>query len=362
MREYSEEYILEMREKLETTKHNAGYFMAMAKEDGTERLRKKADRMVQCLDLMIWDKYEQNRLLDLQKVNRCKDRFCPNCRSVGNSLALVKLERPFKEMLANGYMPYLMTLTVPNVPGEQLNETIENMQKAFQKFYHWLGKDDHKGFSERIFDVRAAIKSLEITIEEKRSNYYHPHFHIMVFLQNECEHDFEKYIPDGKRRKGGDVLLSDADVFISKLWTMAYDKTSLKAFKKLPDEIIYTERVRNYYMCDIRPMTLPDGLYEVFKYCFKDSDIKTLKQFKTIFKAVDGKRLRQGHGLLYNLKLECEEEEQRLDPFDDIATYLEQEETPQRLLTKSLEELTSTFKMYKKISRFLGSVYQKNEF
>ncbi|GAH17938.1 unnamed protein product, partial [marine sediment metagenome] len=28
------------------------------------------------------------------------------------------------------------------------------------------------------------------------------------------------------------------------------------------------------YICDIRELVMPKGLFEVFKYCFKDVDIK----------------------------------------------------------------------------------------
>lgn len=358
MREYTHDDIQSMSEKLRVTKKNAGYFLEMYKEQHFESLKNKSDRMVQCLDLMVWDKYEKNRVLDLYKVNRCKDRFCPNCRSVANAQAIVNFQNPFKLMMEKGYNPYLLTLTIKNVPADELKMTIDKMQKQFRKFFQWMNQPigkNLKGFKGRIFDIRAAIKALEITVEQTRDGYYHPHFHIMCFIENDNETDFNKYIFDGVRRKGGVNLLSDADVFVSKLWTMAYDGVRINQFDKLPDEVNYTDRERNYYMCDIRPLQMPDGVYEVFKYCFKDTDIKTYQQFKTIYESVNGRRLKQGHGELYNLKLDFDDDEMQKDLNDDINTYLEIEEAPSRVMTRALEELTTTYKAYKKISRFRGA-------
>lgn len=369
MREYTPEYIQDMREKLRTTKRNAGFFLGLGQELNEEeylvnRHNKRADRMVQCLDLFAWDMYSENKLLDLQRVNRCKDRFCPNCRSIAISQAITKFELPFKDMLKQGYNPYLMTLTIKNVHGSDLVETISRMQKAFRNMFQWLSQPvgkGYKGFKNRIFEVKAGIKALEITIQKGNGDYFHPHFHIMLFLDNENPNDFKKHINDGYRRKSKNTnLLSDADVFISKLWTFAYDKIRINKWDLMTNEVEYEALQdgtfkRNYYMCDIRELEMPGGIYEVFKYCFKDSDIKTFEQFKYIYNATNGKRLRQGHGLLFNADFECEGDEMSIDDSDKIEMYLEKEETPQQLITRKLEELTTTYKTFKKISRFKGS-------
>ena len=344
-----------MVKKLENTKHNANYFLHMESETSNERFLKRAERMYQCMDLLLWDKYETNKLLDLKKVNRCKDRFCPNCRSVSNAIALAKFKKPFEDLLSKGYKPFLLTLTVPNVPGEQLKDTIDKMQSSARVFMKKLNLRNKNSLKSRIFTVEAGIRSLEITVEKKRSNYYHPHFHILVFLtEYELTH-FEKVISDGYDSNRKPRFISSADIFISKLWTMIYDGVSLKHFSNIPDRIIYSDGVRNYYSCDIRELELPGGLYEVFKYAFKDSDIKTYEHFKTIFKAIDGRRLKQGYGELYNMNYDCDDDELELDKADDIRQYLAHEESPSKLFSTTLEELTTVYKAYRKISRFKGS-------
>lgn len=428
MKEFTNEAISKMAEKLEITKTNAGYFYRMAVENledfnsnldkyndfdeveidlnsyehhkligtgklefgeldlGKEKFRylkpirkkykvkvfkntplpiqtfiNKSNNMKSCLDLMVWDKYEKNKLLDLQRVNRCKDRFCPNCRAIASANALGKFEKPFFDMLNRGYSPYLITLTVPNVHGSELKETIERMQKAFRKFYQWLSLTDKNAFKNRIFIIPACVKALEVTVEKRRSMYFHPHYHVISFIKDYNETDFICNIYDGYSRKTkSNRYISKADVFISKLWTFAYENIRISNWDKLEDNIIYTKddngkNIRNYYQCDIRELEMPKGLYEVFKYVFKDTDIKNYHYFKYIYNALERKRIRQGHGELYNYNFECEEEEMEIDREDNINTYLEIEETPQVLLTRKLEELNTNYSEWKKISRFKHS-------
>ena len=49
---------------------------------------------------------------------------------------------------------------------------------------------------------------------------------------------------------------------------------------------------------------MPSGFYEVFKYVFKDTDIKDFEVFRHLFFGLRDKRLRQGYGLLYNFNID----------------------------------------------------------
>ncbi len=91
---------------------------------------------------------------------------------------------------------------------------------------------------------------------------------------------------------------------------------------------------------------MPDGLYEVFKYCFKDVDIKNQDIFRDLFFGLKRKRLRQGYGELYNVKVDDR------DFSDDcIENYLEfKDETPEILTHKYIEDMTRKYGDYRKIS------------
>jgi len=396
LREFTFENIQDMKEKMSITKRNAGFFLALSQkyennrffinehhffideekiklnildvehDPRDEKFFRRSDRMVSCMNVFGWDMYQKNKLLDLQKVNRCKDRFCPNCRSIAISQSIVHFEKPFRTMLDMGYQPYLLTLTVKNVHGDFLVDTIKKMQKSFRKFFQLLHVDDKNSFKKRLFDVKAGVKALELTVQNSDNNFYHPHYHVLVFLDNDNPLDFKKYKNDGYQRKTQKYsMLSDADIFISKLWTFIYKDIRLNNWDKYSDDIIYTDNFdgtidRNYFLCDIRELEMPNGIFEVFKYCFKDSDINNFEQFQYIFNAINKKRLRQGHGLLYNIKVEFDEDEQNIDESDNIESYLLEKETPQQLITRKLEELTTTYQSFKKISRFKGSKYINN--
>lgn len=354
-----------LKSKNDHTSRYAKYYFKYAysqENKGTaleKRFVKKSNRLKECLNLWVWDKYEKNKVLDLQRVNRCNDnKFCPNCRLFSVAIAIHNFRPSFNEMIQRGYDPYLMTLTVPNVPGEELKQTIEKMNKSFSKLWEWferpIGKG-YKGFKGRYFEFRAGVKVLEVTIEKVRENYYHPHFHCIVFMPKVEDHEyyFEKFIEGPYQRKtDSQIFYSRADIHIMQLWKMAYD--GIKLNEKNYNDI--SDLWYDLYQCDIRPMEDEKGIYEVFKYTFKDADIKTYQHFITLFKALENKRMRQGHGELYNIKLEVESgEKQELVPFLEM----DEKESPEQLITQEINTLIKEYHDYKKISRF--KAYEKDD-
>jgi Plasmid rolling circle replication initiator protein and truncated derivatives len=75
------------------------------------KLKGRADRINNCLTLWQWDLYRRNKLMVLQKVNRCmNNRFCPNCRKWDLAGAIHNFKKPLNDLLLQGYYPYLVTL------------------------------------------------------------------------------------------------------------------------------------------------------------------------------------------------------------------------------------------------------------
>ncbi len=298
--------------------------------------------MKDCLSFWEWDMYVQNELLDLQRTNLCKDRYCLNCRRVSLSCAIEEFKRPFLEMTMKGYKPYLMTLTQPNVEGKDLKKEVEKLSKSFSKFWEWINRIDKSFYKQRLFVAKACIRVLEVTVNEKYQTY-HPHYHVILFTDgNENPCDFIKqYQGEWSWKRKAYTQLSECDMQIRNLWHRAYNGITLKQFDDNYD-----------YKCDIREMDGVGGVYEVFKYTFKDTDIKNYENFKYIFQGLAGKRIRQGHGELYRLNLEKEE----LVKTDSIEAYLKEksDEVPQTIITqfKSLFNVDTSYYKFKKISRF----------
>lgn len=352
---FTDEVLNDMYSKLDFNKQYSKWYYGLSKEflhahAYSKRISKRGDNINNCLDYWLWDKYENNKLLDLQKVNRCKNnRFCPNCRKLDLATTIHNFRKPFNDLLGAGYYPYLVTLTVPNCSGANLRTMIDYMNKSFRKFFnafsYSLTDVTTKGFSERMIQFDAALKVLEITFN-KETNLFHPHFHVMLFSREYDKSLFVKNIPGAWSKKKNCLLYNSVmDLHIMKIWTMCVDKIRMTEKKYN----LMSNSWHDLYMCDIKEMN-EKGIYEVLKYTFKDSDISNYYVFKNLVLSLEGKRIRQGYGMLYGLKCENETDGE----LQNIEDYLEvdKKETPQQLLTKELQTLIKDYHNYRKISRF----------
>ena len=345
-----------MKKKKDSALNNARYFYALSckyiekDKNVGYTLYRRAERMMNCLNYWEWNMYKKNKLLNLKKVNRCKDIFCPNCRTVSMYKAIRNLSSHFNRLMMYGYMPYLMTLTVPNIKREYLSEEIDNMNRAFAKLWKWLFKPYIKNgvyygsYKDRIFDAKGAVKNIEITVQKSDNNFFNLHFHVIIFIDKYSENDFNKYIDGGYQYRSNSLIYySDADIFIQKLWKMAYDNKVISEFGDVSDNW------EDNYICDIRELNMPMGIFEVFKYCFKDIDIKNIDMFEDLCFGLKRKRLRQGYGELYNVKLEENESD------DCIENYLEfKDELPETLIHQYIDDMTDKYRDYKKVSIYKG--------
>lgn len=318
----------------------------------------KSERMVNCLNLWSWEAYHKNKVLDLITVNRCmNNRFCPNCRL----LDICKFIHKFKDVLndyvsVKGYKLYMLTLTVPNVSGVELESTLRKLSSTFRKFNLKYSKSDVHSFKNRSVVLDGGVRVLEITYNQN-SHEFHPHYHCVVMIKD----DIDDWLLD-KNIKGMYSTKRDCIDFKSSLdcefgliWSMLYqgiklNKTNFERLNYIPTETyLDEEKTIKQLQVDFRPLD-EQGFYEVFKYTFKDSDIPNYNVFYNLEKALDRKRIRQGFGELYNLK--CED----VEIGEGQELILEHEESPESLLTKKISELYTVYQGYKKISRFNSTI------
>lgn len=333
-------------------KQYSKWYFAMFKEFETEmlssnRFKKRSDRILDCLNLWFWNEYRENLVLDLQKVNRCmNNRFCPNCRKWDLVRAMHNLVPVLSTLVTRGYYPYLLTLTVPNVDGSDLRYTLDKINKSFSKFYRYysVSLDNSNSFKNRYLTFDAALKSLEITFNSVTKKF-HAHNHILVFSIGYDKNLFNKCIPGPFSHKSNkQIFYSDMDLQIMKLWKFSYDNIRISNFDS------YSCDWWDLYQCDIREAD-NSSLFEVLKYSFKDSDICDYYVFKNLVFALENKRIRQGYGLLYNIKVEnVDDTGSKQDLFEFLN--VNKEELPQELLTQNMEALYTRYSNYTKISRF----------
>lgn len=329
----------------------------------------RGERIENCMDLWLWDKYEINKILDLVKVNRCKNsRFCPNCKMLDVAKFIHKSRAIIEEYKNKGYKFYMLTLTIPSVEidGDVLKATIEKLSKCFAKFFTKFGYEDAKAYKDRYFSIFGGIRVLEITCNKK--NGFHPHLHCIVLLKDDPDEVyFEKTIKGKYSRKAGETkMLSLIELQIAKLWGMIWyghrlTKKNIENYIVEPKEVYvkyYDEVIEDKVLqVDFKPLD-EDGIFEVFKYTFKSSEIENYNIFKGLVIGLDRKRIRQGFGELFNVKVNDDE----LEDGELQSLELAVPEEPQQLLTKEILTLVNEYGDYKKISRFNPKTFNVDEY
>lgn len=350
--EFTNEILKDMERKQEYNIQYGNWYYGMSKEFEKSTYSNRSERISNCMNIWQWDKYEQNKILDLQKVNRCSNnRFCPNCKLLDISKFIHQFRKVYEEYSNLGYKAYMLTLTVPSCPGADLKKTIEKLNLSFRKLTEKFTYDlnNVKSYKDRLIGFDGGIKVLEITYNENVG--FHPHFHCVVFTKDNPHNDLLNKHIEGKwsNKRQSYNLKSFIDIQIGQLWSMIWygERLSTKNINDIvydPKEIFF-KKDKKCLEVDFIPLN-EKGIYEVFKYTFKDTDIKNYYVFKTFVQALENKRIRQGFGILFNMK--CEEiEDGEIQDLD-----LDIKENPESLLTFEINELITTYRNYKKVSRF----------
>lgn len=299
------------------------YYEKLHREMKDDKLNRKRENLKDCNALWILDKYESAKVKDFQKTNLCKDKFCNNCKKVKQAARMGKfipLIRPYAKSM------YQLTLTVPNVKGEKVGETIDSLFKSFTKLIEYLkGKEKIKGIDFERIQYEGAIRSLEITY---KGNDYHPHLHVLIVLYINpfddmmiCKHR-NVYSKDfvGNREER---LFSDLEILIQKIWYLL--NSGQKVTKKAIDSL------EKGYSCRLDKFRETDFI-ELFKYMTKatneDDETMNYRQFKTLYYSLMNRRQIQGYGCFYNLRDEEVSMEEVNELYDALIEGLKQEESP----------------------------------
>ncbi|MDI6680311.1 protein rep [Bacillus wiedmannii] len=307
-----------------------------------EKVLKQAKRLEDCNRFWLLDRYDKARIKDFKKTNLCNDKFCNNCKKVKQAQRMAKfipLIRPYRKDM------YQITLTVPNVKGDNLKETIEGMFKSFGTLIRYMkGAKKIKGIDFEKWGFEGAIRSLEITFN---NDEYHPHLHALFVLKgdmNSSKHIMNTYSHD-RYNKEVKRLFTDEEVLIQKIWKLL--NTGKTVTKKA------VESMKLGYSCTIDKFDEDDFL-ELFKYMTKstseDNSILTYEQFETLYYTLFKTRQIQGYGCFYGLKDEDKISiEEVNEAYDGLIESLKKEENPVEIAESPTELMKD--KSYKIISR-----------
>lgn len=133
-------------------------------ENGVKRCR-------DCGDFCMFLSTKNFDKMKLYKANFCGNRFCPTWakrKSIKDIIALDCMTRWVIEEKKRKFI--FLTLTVPNVSEDALDDKIREMNHAFQKMVK------RTSFEKA---VKGYVKKLELTYN-KKTDSYHPHFHVLL--------------------------------------------------------------------------------------------------------------------------------------------------------------------------------------
>jgi len=326
------------------------YYDRLQDEYQELNLSNKIENLKSCNSWWLLDVYKQQKIKDFKRTNLCKDKFCNNCKKVKQASRMSRFI-PQIEKIKEDYNLSLLTLTVPNCNGTDLDDTIKKIFKGFTKLNRYLnGNLKIKNLDFSSYGYQGALRSLEITFRE---DSYHPHIHAVIALSKDYKplkniiNTYSYSYGEFKR------AFSEFEVLIQKIWHLLMNgqKVTLKAIESLEEG----------YSCTLDNIE-DSSYYEVFKYMTKATDennnVLTYGNFKTLYFALHRVRQIQGYGIFYNFKDDDSIVDEVDDLYDVIVNMLKTKEDPEEVSQTPLDLLEDN--EYKLISRKKIYSYLKN--
>jgi plasmid rolling circle replication initiator protein Rep len=248
---------------------------------------KKAEQILNC-GVSLWFHLKEHQITKEQKLKlaemyTCKDRFCTFC-NWRRQMKYSKLVYQHLEKLHNEKnLRYIfLTLTIPNCHIDELRETINKMNTAFKRL------QQSKRFKDSILGY---LRVLEYTVEKKRKDYIHPHFHILLAVE-------PRYFKDKRYINQQEFL---------QMWRDAYRDQNIT---QVDIRIIKPNKDKN---------ATASAVAEMCKYPLKDTDISKLtsEQFEKFVLQLKGVRNINAGGILKNILKSTDKIDNDLVNIDD---------------------------------------------
>ena len=133
------------------------------------------NRVSTCADTLKFMKQADGRL-KLYQAYFCKNKLCPMCnwrRSMKYSYQTsLIVDQAIKKEPKGRFL--FLTLTVKNVEGDKLSDTLSQLTQAFNRLFKY--KKVQK-------NLIAYLRSIEVTHNENE-NTYHPHIHVLLMVKS----------------------------------------------------------------------------------------------------------------------------------------------------------------------------------
>lgn len=141
---------------------------------GDEWQHKKSEKMEYCGRELIFA-VKKTGEHKLKKAEFCRIRFCSRCvwrRSLAWKARWYQAWPEIEKEVPKARF-FHMVLTLPNVPVEELRDTLNIMNLAWKRMVN-----------RKTWPAIGFVRATEVTIEKLRKGYVHPHFHVLVMVKN----------------------------------------------------------------------------------------------------------------------------------------------------------------------------------
>lgn len=170
----------------------------------------KIERLKECGNFLSFVSNKDKTNFRLVSGNFCKNRFCPICswlKARKNAFEILELLRSVEKKENKKFI--FVTLTIPNVQGEELSDSIEFLNKAFKRLteleevkkmnFGYIRKIEvtYQGDEFVTKENKHIYKKLSIGTRLYSYNTFHPHMHIL-FAVNKSYEKSKNYISEEK--------------------------------------------------------------------------------------------------------------------------------------------------------------------
>lgn len=230
--------------------------------------QKKANNVLYCGSDLWFNlkehKETKERVIKLDTMFTCKDRFCPFCNWRRQMKYSKMIYTKIKALEEDKKLRYIfLTLTVKNCKLNDLRATIQLMNKAFERMSRSVRfKKSIVGF----------LRVLEFTVQKNDNSMMHPHFHILLV------------VPSGyfDTKKNNYIKKEE----FSKMWQKALRVDYIPV---VDVRIVKSNKEKNANASIVA---------EMCKYPLKDTDIEKIEDFEELTKQLKGVRNINAGGLL----------------------------------------------------------------
>jgi len=231
---------------------------------------KKACFVLDCGNELWFNLKEHRETKEIKKsldsMFTCKDRFCPFCNWRRQMKYSKMIYTHIKALEEDKKLRYIfLTLTIKNCKLDDLRTNIQLMQKSFKRMIETVK------FEKSILGF---LRVLEFTVQKNDNTMMHPHFHILLVVDNTYFIPrYEKYIT-------------------IKEWSKMWQKALRVDYAPVCNvKVVWSNKKNN-----------KDGnasiVAELCKYPMKDTDVEKVEDFEELTKQVKNVRNINAGGLL----------------------------------------------------------------